>query len=128
MNYYPQTQYNGYSQQLNTPPQIPQQNIFLKGRPVTSLDEVRAAQIDFDGTLFLFPDIANNKIYTKQITMNGTAAINVYELSKLPVETKQEFVTKEEFNETLKHIQALLERKTPEQPTQSQQTNSSFNF
>ena len=54
----------------------------LKGRPVSSFEEARAAQIDFDGSLFVCPDIANNRIYTKQIGFNGAAAINVYELVK----------------------------------------------
>ena len=38
----------------------------LKGRPVASLEEVRAASIDFDGSVFFFPDLANTRIYTKQ--------------------------------------------------------------
>ena len=50
----------GYSYQ----PQYPQG---LKGRPVSSLEEARASSIDFDGSVFLFPDMANKKIYTKQI-------------------------------------------------------------
>jgi hypothetical protein len=37
----------------------------LKGRPVTSIDEARAASIDFDGSVFYFPDVANKCIYTK---------------------------------------------------------------
>jgi len=37
----------------------------LKGRPVSSLEEVRAAAVDFDGTISFFPDLANGKIYTK---------------------------------------------------------------
>ena len=49
----------------------------LKGRPVSSIEEVKAAQIDFDGSLFIFPDIANKKIYTKQINLNGVAELNV---------------------------------------------------
>ena len=48
----------------------------LKGRPVSSIEEVRAAQIDFDGSLFVFPDIANKCIYTKQISATGAAILN----------------------------------------------------
>ena len=58
-----------------------QQLLGLKGRPVTSLEEVRAATIDFDGSIFFFPDLANKKIYTKQINMDGTMTLNVYELT-----------------------------------------------
>lgn len=35
--------------------------------------------IDFDGSVFYFPDLANNKIYTKQINMDGTSSLYVYE-------------------------------------------------
>lgn len=70
----------------------------LKGRPVSSFEEARAAQIDFDGSLFVFPDIANNRIYTKQIGFNGAAAINVYELVKEPQDPTPQYITRDEFN------------------------------
>lgn len=57
----------------------------LKGRPVTSLEEARAAQIDFDGSVFFFPDIANGKIYTKQINLDGTATLKEYRTENAPV-------------------------------------------
>lgn len=56
----------------------------LKGRPVSSLEEARATTIDFDGSVFFFPDLANKRIYTKQINMDGTASLNMYELQALP--------------------------------------------
>jgi hypothetical protein len=43
----------------------------IKGRPVASIEEVRALPIDFDGSIFYFPDMSNNRIYTKQIGLNG---------------------------------------------------------
>lgn len=98
-NYYPQVQ-----QQR---PQIPS----LRGRPVSSLDEVRATSIDFDGSIFFFPDVANKRIYTKQINLDGTAAICMYELKNLPIEPTaigSNYVTKEEFDETLKKIQDMF--------------------
>ena len=57
----------------------------LKGRPVSSFEEARASMVDFDGSVFYFPDLANRRIYTKQINMDGTALINVYELKEIPV-------------------------------------------
>lgn len=61
--------------------QQPQQNnLVLKGRPVTSFDEAKASMIDLDGSVFIFPDYASGKIYTKQINMDGTASIRTYEL------------------------------------------------
>jgi hypothetical protein len=62
------------------PVMMPQTN-YIKGRPVVSIDEARASQIDLDGSLYVFPDLGNKKIYTKQINMDGTAAFNVFELS-----------------------------------------------
>ena len=56
----------------------------LKGRPVSGLEEVRAAAVDFDGTVSFFPDLANGKIYTKQCNVDGTAALNMYELKEIP--------------------------------------------
>lgn len=44
----------------------------IKGRPVSSIEEARAISIDFDGSVFYFPDLANRRIYTKQINMDGT--------------------------------------------------------
>jgi hypothetical protein len=52
----------------------------LKGRPVASFEEARATTIDFDGSTFFFPDLANKRIYTKQINLDGTASLYVYEL------------------------------------------------
>lgn len=59
---------NYYYQPTTT--QIRQPLIGLKGRPVSGLEEVRAAAVDFDGTVSFFPDLANGKIYTKQCTTN----------------------------------------------------------
>jgi hypothetical protein len=52
---------------------------------VSSLEEARATSIDFDGSIFYFPDLANRKIYTKQINLDGTATLNMYELRELPI-------------------------------------------
>lgn len=108
----------------------------LRGRPVTGLEEVKAAAIDFDGTISFFPDLANGKIYTKQCNVDGTASLNMYELKEIPVspaENPSVFVTREEFNNTmgaLKQIlaQANLVKESPDQ-TQPQQTSTpEFNF
>jgi hypothetical protein len=57
----------------------------LKGRLVSSLEEARASSIDFDGSVFNFPDLANKQIYTKQINIDGTASLYVYELREMPI-------------------------------------------
>ena len=58
--------------------QAPAQGAYLKGRAVTSLEEARAAMIDLDGSVHIFTDFANGKIYTKQINLDGTAVLNTY--------------------------------------------------
>lgn len=91
----------------------------IKGRPVTSFEEARASIIDFDGSVFYFPDLANKRIYTKQINMDGTALINVYEMKEMPVPTLQEqacnvnpqnFVTREEFNQAITQLREALSK------------------
>jgi len=58
-------------------PQFAPQPI-LKGRPVSSFDEAKAAMVDLDGTPTYFVDSANNSIYCKQINLDGTASMYIY--------------------------------------------------
>ena len=119
MNYnYPQQQYQGsqfanyggykstpqYGQWPQQPPQLPQV------RPVTSIEEVRACPVDFDGSVFYFADVANKRIYTKQINIDGTATINLYEL-KIPTQADQiatSFVTRQEFEQVINQLKEML--------------------
>jgi hypothetical protein len=101
--------------------------MILKGRPVSSFDEVKASPIDFDGTLFYFPDTANRRIYTKQIGMDGAPIFNVYELKEIPIMNEapislNNFVTKEEFEK------ALLALKQSLTPPVKEESPISFNF
>ena len=57
--------YNNYYTQPQQPQTYRPVNSNLKGRPVASFDEARAMPIDFDGSIFFFPDLANKRIYTK---------------------------------------------------------------
>lgn len=84
-----------------------QPSYMLKGRPVSSLEEARALSIDFDGSVFYFPDLANKKIYTKQINMDGTATLNMYELKPMPVEPSVDYITRAEFESALLKIQEM---------------------
>lgn len=115
-SYYPQQQ----AQQQSTIRSLPLQ-LGLKGRPVSSLEEARATSIDFDGSIFFFPDLANKKIYTKQINIDGTAALNMYELKEIPTvnttaTVNTNFVTREEFEETINSIQKLITAPVVEEP------------
>lgn len=81
-------------------------------RQVSSIEEVRAYPIDFDGSIFYFPDIANKKIYTKNINMDGTVAINLYELKEItPTDqaTSSSYITREEFDDTINQLRSLYE-------------------
>ena len=116
-NYYPQQTQVTQQQPIYQMPvyrQGPPQT-GLKGRLVSSLEEARATSIDFDGSVFYFPDLANRRIYTKQINIDGTASLYVYELRELPVvnETSgfvpsvEKFVTREEFERVLEQLRLL---------------------
>jgi hypothetical protein len=81
----------------------------LKGRPVASFEEARAMTIDFDGSTFFFPDLANKRIYTKQINMDGTASLFVYELREQPIDSSNgNFITREEFEMAIEELRAGL--------------------
>lgn len=124
-------------QRTNTiipPSQQPQPAfIGLKGRPVSSLEEARAAAIDFDGSVFFFPDLANKRIYTKQINLDGTASMNMYEYKEVPTEAfnSSNFVTRQEFDETLNDIKGALNmiaQQTQQQPKVEEQPKQQINF
>lgn len=104
--YYPMQQPQAYQpQQQFRVPYMEQPQIGIKGRPVSSIEEVKATTIDFDGSIFFFPDLANRKIYTKQINLDGTSTMNIYELKSTPVEPNPtQYVTREEFEEALKQL------------------------
>lgn len=92
-------------------------------RPVASIEEVRACPIDFDGSIFYFPDAANKRIYTKWINSDGTAGLNMYELKELPQSTfsnNENYITREEFEEVINQIKnALIPSPQPEPPKNS---------
>lgn len=127
-------------QRTNTmiPPSQQPQSAFigLKGRPVSSLEEARAAAIDFDGSVFFFPDLANKRIYTKQINLDGTASMNMYEYKEVPTEAfnSSNFVTRQEFDETLNDIKGALNmiaqqtQQQKQQPKVEEQPKQQINF
>lgn len=110
-NYYRQQPYQ--TRPATYQPQMPIQQ-GLKGRPVSSIEEARAASIDFDGSIFYFPDVANNCIYTKQINMDGSASLNVYELRKIPLQNMPvnidtaSFITRDEFEQAIARLRSDL--------------------
>ena len=137
-NYYPQQTQVNQQQPLYQMPVYRQAPLSagLKGRLVSSLEEARATSIDFDGSVFYFPDLANRRIYTKQINIDGTASLYVYELREIPIEKEtssfvpsvEKFVTREEFEQVLQQIQLLQKPTEPAAPAMPKQKVEPLSF
>ena len=111
------------------PSLLPAQQNFIKGRPVVSIDEARASQIDLDGSLYVFPDLGNKKIYTKQINMDGTATFNVFELTAPAKEAPAPvYVTKDELDEILTNFKASLVQAKPKEAAPAPKPTQNFNL
>lgn len=134
MNYpYQQQQFTpNYRPQYNWNMPMPAPQSLPLVRQVSSIDEVKAAQIDFDGSVFYFPDIANKKIYTKSINMDGTVNINLYELSQIKTADQlndSSYVTKEEFEKAIAQLMKTYEDKLQEMAqATAQQQPQGFKF
>lgn len=129
-NYYPQLQNQQPNYSYLRPQQQPQPQVALKGRMVSSIEEAKAMSIDFDGSVFYFPDLANKCIYTKQINMDGTATLNMYELKpiqNIPAVSTDNYVTRQEFEQVINQIKTIL---APPQQTEttSQAKSEILNF
>lgn len=84
--------------------QVPQQMQMIKGRPVSSLEEARASMIDLDGSMYVFTDVANKRIYTKQILLDGTAELKTYvleEQKQAQINTNSSYVLQQDFEEAI---------------------------
>lgn len=126
----PQQNQYGWGQQIQQPQ--PQQPVYanwqpqpsvipqgLKGRPVSSFDEARVSTIDFDGSVFYFPDLANGKIYTKQINMDGTASVNVYTLTEMPKVQQNgsalDCISRSEFEQAMNQLKSAILSLAPQE-------------
>lgn len=129
-NYYNPNQQT--TQQMYRMPMV--QPAGLKGRPVASVEEARAATIDFDGSIFFFPDVANKKIYTKQINIDGTMLMNMYELKEIQTPVAEDlnpnlYITREEFENTIAQLKnALSANITSVDTTGAETTAREFKF
>ena len=137
LGYRPAPQLYQWSQIANNTSQV---------RPVSSIEEVKASPIDFDGSVFYFADVANKRIYTKQINLDGTVSINLYELKECPTVTNtnittdqsahSSYVTKEEFENVISELKNKYEKlftnrkeEDVEQPAAQQiEKKASFSF
>lgn len=114
--------YQQQPQQFYRPPQQVQYNWnqqpIPQVRPVSSIEEVKASQIDFDGSVFYFPDVANKKIYTKSINMDGTVNISMYELSQIKANQSMDsscYITREEFEQVINKMYQEMSQATAQQ-------------
>lgn len=139
-NLYEQQQFNS---QFNNP--MYRQNNMIKCRAVTSFDEAKASMIDLDGSINVFTDIANKRIYTKQINLDGTATIEIYVKQEQPQDSNnnmnseqspvpKNFVTQDEleavclgFNSRIQELQNIIHEKFSQKPrynTKRRNTNN----
>ena len=112
MNY----MYSNMQQQM-VRPAYPSSGLYSNRiRPVSSLEEARASVIDFDGSVFYFPDAANKKIYTKQINLDGTSLLNMYVLQEIPITPQPDtYVSKDEFQQTVSLLLGEINKMKGEQ-------------
>lgn len=93
---------------------VPQQQMqVLKGRPVASFDEAKASMIDLDGSLFVFPDMSNKMIYTKQILLDGSADIRKYKLvedGQQQTNNEQSYVLQKDFEAIVLALQNKIQQ------------------
>lgn len=120
--------YQQQLQQFYRPPQQVQYNWnqqpIPQVRPVSSIEEVKASQIDFDGSIFYFPDVANKKIYTKSINMDGTVNISMYELSQIKANQSMDsscYITREEFEQVINKMYQEMSQTTAQQQQKPQE-------
>ena len=100
-------------------------------RPVTSIEEAKACPIDFDGSVFYFPDMANKRIYTKWINTDGTPGFNMYELKEIPKQNSisNNYITREEFEEAMSQIRnIIMPQQIKAEPKQEIQENPVLQF
>lgn len=100
--------YGNYSYPINGNVQqnLAQQMQMIKGRPVSGLEEARASMIDLDGSMYVFTDVANKRIYTKQILLDGTAELKTYVLeeqkqAQAQTNTNSSYVLQQDFEEAI---------------------------
>ncbi len=108
--YYPQNNYT-YPQAYGQP------QIALQGYPVPDERTAREAQVNTNGTISVFPDIQNGKIYTKQLDMNSFNPIfKTYQLvEEQPQPLPGNYVSLEDFQQLYQYVMEL-ERKIKEMP------------
>lgn len=89
------------------PPQPAMPMYGIKGRPVTNIEEARAAQIDFDGSTSYFPCPAERKIFAKGLDLNGNPVFEVYQLVTGNVQQQPAYVESSAFMALQQRVELL---------------------
>lgn len=89
------------------PPQPAMPMYGIKGRPVTNIEEARAAQIDFDGSMSYFPCPAERKIFAKGLDLNGNPVFEVYQLVNGNVQQQPNYVESSAFMALQQRVEQL---------------------
>lgn len=131
-----QQQYGAMQPQQPVQQMQPQQQSFsaIKGKPVSGEDEARNTIIDMDGSIFFFPDFANNCIYTKQMNPETFAPIfRVFKIAEpQPAKEAAQFDTSmfakhdevEQLKATIATMQETIDRFTASAPTMAKEAKA----
>lgn len=90
------------------------QGISRDSRPVTSREEAVSIPADFSGSLMIFPDIQNNRVYIKRWNFN-TGTAEVMEYVPAAAQTEPKYITVEEFNAFKEAIAKRLKKPVKEE-------------
>lgn len=75
----------------------------LNGKVVDSIDTVKGMDINLDGSISYFPLADGSKIVTKQLNVDGTSKIVVYEQVKENIK-EVKYITSDELDKAIKKI------------------------
>ena len=82
-----------------------------------------------EGSLHIFTDIGNKKIYTKQINLDGTATLNVYSLdNNAQQQSNLNLITREEFNTEMAKIQTVLNNMFIQKPNEEKEKTNTVSL
>lgn len=114
-NPYAMQNYNTYNNMQQSQMQNTTTATILKGRPVAGIEEARASMIDLDGSTFIFPDVANKMIYTKQINLNGEPEFKTYKLVEdakpsQPEQNNPDYVLASDFEDIVSKLIKRIKR------------------
>ena len=91
----------------------PQSRQLLNGKPVDSIDVVKAIDIPLDGSTSYFPLTDNSAIVTKRLSNNGSSEVQIYKLvneeEKKEKSIPDEFIRKLDKLDNSQALETLLE-------------------